>query len=197
MTETPLLGKNIRQFRKHKKLNLVQLAERCNISQSFLSQIERDQANPSVTTLYAIAETLGISMATLFTDNVMESVLKDPHPPQELAQVVRSDCRKGFIFPITGIQNEFLTPDLQRALQMMWIVLPPEADSGESSLMHHGEECGIILQGRLETWVGDQRFVLNPGDSIYHNSMLPHRSRNIGDIDVIMVTAKTLPHFSS
>jgi transcriptional regulator with XRE-family HTH domain len=193
VTETPSLGKKIRQYRKDKKLNLVRLAERCNISPSFLSQIERDQANPSVTTLYTVAEMLGISMATLFSDHVTRSDLESPHSPQESAQVVRADYRKAFIYPGVGIRNEFLTPDLQRTLQMMWIVMPPEADSGESPSMHQGEECGIILQGQLETWVGDQRYVLNPGDAIYHDSMLPHRSQNIGDTDVIMVVAKTPP----
>jgi transcriptional regulator with XRE-family HTH domain len=192
VTATLSLGAKIRQFRKDKKWNLVRLAERCHISPSFLSQIERDQANPSVTTLYAIAETLGISMATLFSDDSKESDT-EPVSPQESAQVVRAGYRKAFLYPGVGIRNEFLSPDLNRALQMMWIVMPPEADSGETPFMHQGEECGIILQGQIETWVGGQRFVLNPGDAIYHDSMLPHRTRNIGTTDVIMVVAKTPP----
>jgi transcriptional regulator with XRE-family HTH domain len=193
VTETPSLGSKIRQYRKDKKLNLVRLAERCDISPSFLSQIERDQANPSVTTLYAIAETLGISMATLFSDEGADGNPEEPVTPQKSAQVVRAGCRKAFFYPGVGIRNEFLSPDLHRALQMMWIVMPPEADSGETPFMHQGEECGIILQGQIETWVGGQRFVLYPGDAIYHDSMLPHRTRNIGTTDVIMVVAKTPP----
>ncbi len=76
---------------------------------------------------------------------------------------------------------------------MMWIVMPPGTDSGAEPFIHEGEECGIILQGQLETWVGDEKFILGPGDSIYHSSNLPHRNKNIGEDDVIMVFAKTPP----
>lgn len=193
MTEPLSLGRKIRQYRKDRKISLVRLAERCKLSPSFLSQIERDLANPSVTTLYGIAETLDISMASLFSDEVMPGIPGGSPPPQETAQIVRANYRKAFIYPGGGIRNEFLTPDLHRALQMMWIVMPPQTDSGETPFMHPGEECGIILQGQLETWVGDQKYVLNPGDAIYHDSMLPHRSRNIGETEVIMVVAKTPP----
>ncbi len=56
MSTKKSLGKKIRKQRKAQQLTLVQMAESCNLSPSFLSQIERDQATPSVTTLYAIAE---------------------------------------------------------------------------------------------------------------------------------------------
>ena len=132
-------------------------------------------------------------MATFFSENDLPNGPETPVLPQESAQVVRAGCRKAFIYPGVGIRNEFLSPDLKRDLQMLWIVMPPDTDSGETPFMHQGEECGIILQGQIETWVGGQRYVLNPGDSIYHSSMLPHRSRNIGNTDAIMVVAKTPP----
>jgi mannose-6-phosphate isomerase-like protein (cupin superfamily) len=74
---------------------------------------------------------------------------------------------------------------------MLWIVMPPGSDSGEWPFVHQGEECGVILQGELETTIGGQTYRLGAGDSIYHDSTLPHQSRNVGDIDVIMVVAKT------
>ncbi len=76
---------------------------------------------------------------------------------------------------------------------MMWVVMPPGTDSGDEPFTHEGEECGVILQGQLEAMVGDEKFILGPGDSIYHNSLIPHSSKNIGDSDVIMVVAKTPP----
>jgi mannose-6-phosphate isomerase-like protein (cupin superfamily) len=113
---------------------------------------------------------------------------------ETLAKVVRADQRKVLIYPGSGIRNELLSPDLQRAIQLMWIVMPPGTDTGDF-LVHEGEECGIVLQGTLEIWVGDERHVLNPGDAIYHPSSAPHRSRNVGEVDVIMVGAITPPSF--
>lgn len=191
MQKAQSLGIQIRYYRKAQKLTLVELAERCNISSSFLSQIERDQANPSVTTLYAIAETLGVAMATFFEDSGIDGQIEEK--PRRTANVVRPHERKVLTYPGSGIRNELLTPHLNGAIQMMRIVMPPGTDSGETPFFHSGEECGLILQGQLETWVGDERFLLGPGDSIHHESAIPHRNRVIGDEEVIMVVAKTPP----
>jgi transcriptional regulator with XRE-family HTH domain len=186
------LGAKIREHRKARGLTLTELAEQCEISPSFLSQIERDKANPSVSTLKTIAKVFGVSLGSFFEEEASSGA---PSPPVEtLAKVVRADQRKVLIYPGSGIRNELLSPDLQRAIQLMWIVMPPGTDTGDF-LVHEGEECGIVLQGTLEIWVGDERHVLNAGDAIYHPSSAPHRSRNIGDVDVIMVGAITPPSF--
>ena len=103
--------------------------------------------------------------------------------------------RKALIYPGSGIVNELLTPDLKGDLQMMWVVIPPGADTGDEPLIHEGEECGLVLQGEVEIWVGDEHYILGPGDAIYHKSTVPHRSRNIGETDVIVVVAITPPSF--
>ena len=193
-TDTQSLGKKIRHYRRQHQLKLVELAEQCGISPSFLSQIERDQANPSVTTLYNLADALDVSIANFFTE--META--EPTIPQnsaQNAQVVLADQRKILIYPGSGIRNELLSPDLQRAIQLMRVVMPPGTNTGATPFVHRGEECGIVLQGQLETWVGDEVYTLGPGDAIYHDSTIPHRSRNIGDTDVIMIVAKTPPSF--
>jgi len=196
------LGSKIRHHRKERGLTLTELAVQCQISPSFLSQIERDQANPSVGTLHTIAQVFGFSLATFFeeplTDNNDHRQFPNgPNPPPEpAAKVVAADRRKTLIYPGSGIRNELLSPDLQRAIQMMWVVIPPGADTGDEPLVHEGEECGVVLQGTVEIWVGDdEHYILGPGDAIYQKSTIPHRSRNIGDDDVIVVVAITPPSF--
>lgn len=186
------LGVKIRENRKARGLTLTEMAEQCGISPSFLSQIERDKANPSVATLKTIAKVFGVSLGTFFEE--IDSGGDQPQPAETLAKVVRADQRKLMIYPGSGIRNELLSPDLQRAIQLMWIVMPPGTDTGDF-LIHEGEECGIVLQGTVEIWVGDEHYVLNAGDAIYHPSSVPHRSRNIGEDDVIMVGAITPPSF--
>ena len=188
------LGAKIRQHRKNQGLTLTELAEQCDISPSFLSQIERDQANPSVATLHRITDEFGLTLGKFFEEPDQRN---DYHQSSEaLAQVVRADQRKILIYPRSGIRNELLSPDLQRAIQMMRVVIPPGADTGDIPLVHEGEECGFVLQGQVEIWVGDEeRYILGPGDAIYQDSTVPHRSRNIGDTDAVIVTAITPPSF--
>jgi quercetin dioxygenase-like cupin family protein len=164
---------------------------------SFLSQIERDQAKPSVGTLHEIAEALGITMAELFVEPV--GSIRRSERSDSLARVVRADGRKTLVYPGSGIRNELLSPDLQRGIQMMWVVIPPGEGTGDEALVHEGEECGVVLQGQIEVWVGEgaaeERHVLGPGDAIYQRSTIPHRSRNIGKTEAIVVVAITPPSF--
>ena len=186
------LGAKIREQRKARNLTLTEMAEQCDISPSFLSQIERDKANPSVATLKTIAKVFGVSLGSFFEEE--DTIGDHPQSAETLAKVVRADQRKLLIYPGSGIRNELLSPDLQHAIQLMWIVMPPGTDTGDF-LIHEGEECGVVLQGTVEIWVGDERYILNAGDAIYHPSSVPHRSRNIGEVDVIMVGAITPPSF--
>jgi transcriptional regulator with XRE-family HTH domain len=196
-TIMPTLGERIRKRRKERGLLLAELATTCNISSSFLSQIERDQASPSISTLHTIAESLGVPLAYFFADSTTSLEANNERQPQNGngAKVVRSDQRKILIYPGSGIKNELLSPDLNRAIQMMWVVIPPGAETGPEPLVHVGEECGLILQGHVKIWVGDETYVLGPGDSIYQNSNIPHHSKNIGDENVIVVVAITPPSF--
>lgn len=187
------LGAKIRDFRKSKQLTLSELANQCNISPSFLSQIERDQANPSVATLHGIAEAFDLPLASFFEERTYKNEnLKQSH---KAVEVVRGNQRKTLIYPGSGIRNELLSPDLQRKIQMMRVIIPPRTGTGEIPLIHEGEECGFVLQGQVKIWVGNDTYILKPGDAIYQSSTIPHRSRNIGDIDVIIITAITPPSF--
>lgn len=192
--QKPSLGAKIRQHRKARRMTLAVLAEQCGISPSFLSQIERDQANPSIGTLHTITEAFGLTLATFFEEPNPKSNGQGRHT-LNLAQVVRADQRKILIYPGSGIRNELLSPDLKRDIQMMRVVIPPGADTGDVPLTHAGEECGFVLQGQIEVWVGDEHYTLGPGDTIYQSSTVPHRSCNIGDTDAIIITAITPPSF--
>jgi mannose-6-phosphate isomerase-like protein (cupin superfamily) len=80
-------------------------------------------------------------------------------------------------------------------LQMMLERYQPGADTGKSMLSHESEESGLVLQGRLELTVGDEVYVLNKGDAYLFNSTLPHRFRNTGREECVVVSACTPPSF--
>jgi len=191
------LGDQIRRRRKERGMVLADLASACNISPSFLSQIERNQASPSISTLHEIAETLGAPLAHFFAsaETQEENEKNALERKMDEVKVVRASQRKILIYPGSGIKNELLSPDLNRAIQMMWVVIPPGAETGPEPLVHEGEECGLVLQGTVKIWAGDGEYILGPGDAIYQKSSIPHHSKNIGNDDVIIVVAITPPSF--
>ena len=73
---------------------------------------------------------------------------------------------------------------------------PPGADSGEDMLEHDGEEGGVVISGQIEITVSGEVEVLSQGDGYYFDSRLPHRFRNIGDEECVIVSANTPPSFS-
>lgn len=115
----------------------------------------------------------------------------------ERAQVTPGDRRKALVYPGSGVRSELLTPDLRRAIQMMWVVIPPGEGLLAVGPLLEGEECGLVIQGELEILVGDgtgqERHVLKAGDAMYRRSGVPHRSRNTGTTDAVVVVATTPP----
>ena len=185
------LGAKIRRERNAQGLTLRQVAERADVSVSFLSQIERDEAKPSVGTLHAIAAALGMPLARLFSS--ASSATPTPRTGAT-AIVTRSSERKTLIYPGSRIRNELLTPDFKREILMIWVVIPPGESTGDEPLVHEGEECVLVVQGQVEVSVGDgEHYLLGPGDAMWQFSDVPHSSRNTGDTDAIFVLAMTPP----
>ena len=60
---------------------------------------------------------------------------------------------------------------------------------------HDGEEIHLILNGEIEYWVGERKFVMREGDTLWHRSDLPHRAKNIGKGKAIYLTVGTPPTF--
>ena len=71
------------------------------------------------------------------------------------------------------------------------VFIPRVCATAETSLSHDGEEGGVIVQGQVEITVGDRVKVLGPGEAYYFESRTPHRFRNVGSDDAIIVSANT------
>ena len=97
--------------------------------------------------------------------------------------------------PRSGLTYQLLTPDLNRQIEFILIELEPGQGGSRVPLGHPGEEAAIVLEGRLDVWIGDEHHVLHAGDSISFNSGVPHRVANPSDVKTVIVSAITPPHF--
>jgi uncharacterized cupin superfamily protein len=71
----------------------------------------------------------------------------------------------------------------------------PGAQSGKKMLSHQGEEAGLVIKGRLALEVDGRRYQLGPGDAYSFDSRKPHSFHNIGDTELVVVSACTPPSF--
>jgi transcriptional regulator with XRE-family HTH domain len=187
------IGKAIGGLRRQRGMTLKQLSEKAAVSLSLLSVIERDISAPTVRTLERIVKALGTSVSSLYLD--MEKTEKDTENSAGVSVLRKKDRKKLQPGPERGTARyEMLTADYQRKLEFMYIHFPVKGKPAEL-LTHEGEECGVILEGRLKVVVDKEEYILEEGDSIYFESTAPHSMVNIGDIEVRAFWVNTPPTF--
>src|SRR4029077_10486392 len=163
------LGARLRALRRSNRLTLRQLADRAAITESFLSQVERGVASPSIATVQRIAHALGLSIAELFTERPTSSL-------------VRRSERNRISYPGLRAVDEFLTSAPNGGWQVILSTIEPGGGPGDEPYTHDSdEEVVIVLDGRLDVWVGAEHHVLHEGDALTLASRLPHRNTNRGD----------------
>jgi len=164
-----MLGEVIKKTRMEKQLTIKEVAERANVTSSLLSQIENNKANPSINSLMAVAKALNVPIGSFFDD-------LDPGPTFD--PVVRVDQRK-VLKTQSGVTFYLLTPELKNhSIEFIYNVYEKGGSTGKM-YSHTGEECGLVLEGRLEITCEDNTYILEAGDSIMLDSTKPHKLTNI------------------
>jgi transcriptional regulator with XRE-family HTH domain len=202
------LGERLREARVERGLSLRELARRLEVSPSLLSQIETGKTHPSVRTLYAIVDALGVLVHELFPakdegGEAASSGASQPTPERGTAAapppatagaadagstraLVQRAGERAAIDLESGVRWERLTPWNDREVEFNYSIYRAGSESSHpGSLMRHsGREFGVVISGELRVTVGFEEFVLRPGDSIAFESSVPHRLYNEGDEDV-------------
>lgn len=173
-----LIGKKIGSLRKHKGLTLQQVGEAAGLSVAFLSQVERERASPSVSSLASIASALEVSPSYFFP------------PPPSNGLVVRRYSRQPFHMDDAEVVYARLGGDFEgRAMEPLFVTYPP-GYVGET-FAHQGEEFVYVLEGQLLILLGETEYVLNANDSIHYSSRHMHRAENRGDLPVHAIFVNT------
>ena len=189
-----LIGTKLKQIRLEKRLTLQQLADKASVSVGLLSQIERGISTSTIANIQKIVKALNISFATLFDDEqtTETSMATTPNGRQKgRISVVRDRARKKLVMPSGGFM-ELLAPVHNHKMEFI-LIRYPVGTRVKTPFVHEGEECGLVLEGRLKVILGDQEIILEAGDSIYFDSTIPHKWENAGDTEVKFISTLTPP----
>ena len=163
------LGARIRTLRLAQGATLRKLAAEAGVTESFLSQVERGVASPSIATVQRIARALGQSIAELFAAD------------EPAGSLVRAADRRRVVYQGLGAIDEFLTRSTDGRLQVILSTIEPGGGTGDEAYTHDSdEEVVVVLEGSLDLWVGPEHYRLNAGDAVTHASRVPHRNTNPG-----------------
>ncbi len=180
------LGATLRRLRKEQGLGLKDIANACDVSTSFLSQVERGVCSISISSLEGICDVLGVSLSALFSlaergEEGAPSIPVEVHS-NEAPQVSVSEAQ---------IQYRFLSKDLHSRL---FEVVIGEIPAGYfyPPASHDGEEFGFVLRGRLNLTLEDGVRLLETGDSYHLGPYMIHGYEAVGDENVTLLWVQTL-----
>ena len=176
-----MIGQRIKERRIEQNLSLRDLGGKTGLTASFLSQIENDLTEPSITSLQKIATALKVPMFTFLNDNVQSE------------QVVRDGSRRKLSFPNPHLTYELLTSNLNRQMAGFIIQLKAGESHNAQQLYRATEEMMYVIQGELEIQVGENKHHLKSGDSIYYEGAQLTGFSAVGNEDLKILCVITPP----
>lgn len=165
MTSDVRIGARLRAARLARGLTLEAVGAAAGISQGFVSKLERDQVSPSVASLVAICEAVGLKVGELF----------EPPP----SQIVRAGQGAPINFGGEGAQEFLLTPGTQTDVEVIRSIIEPGGSAGDDL---YSLDCDVefvyVLSGMLTVTLADDDHELTAGDSMTFRGRDPHTWRN-------------------
>ena len=161
------VGERLRELRLERGMSMRALGRLSGLSTNALSMIERSRTSPSVSTLYKIAEALGVPITAFFR----------LEPPKLDIVFRKANQRSRVIFP-RGLWEGLGGESFTGGVEPLMLTLEVGANSGQFSMLHSGHEFVMCLDGLLEYEVEKSRYLLEPGDSLLFAAQIQHRWRN-------------------
>ncbi len=177
------IGEKLRELRIQRGLTQEDLANRCELSKGFISQVERDLASPSIATLKDMLECLGVTLQSFFSDDSAEKVV---FAPQDMFE--KEDAEE-------GRKITWLVPDAQKnSMEPILLELNPGSRSFELPPLE-SEEFGYVLRGQVTLVAGKRRHTVKKGGSFCLHPAATHYLENNGTKPAAVLWVSTPPSF--
>lgn len=176
------IGQKIRNLRNQNGLTQDELAARTELTKGFISQLERGQTAPSVSTLADIVECLGSNLSDFFrnTDDTQIVYPKEEYFEKEDEQ---GNMITWLVASAQGKRMEPILVDIQPG-EMLPLDKP-----------HEGEEFGYVLKGKIEVIYGEQIETVGKGDSFCFSANKRHTVKNISKSVSTIIWVSSPPNF--
>ena len=164
-----LVSENIKRIRQEKNLSLGDLAKLSDVSKSMLAQIERGEGNPTLSTLWKIANGMQVSFNTLISQP------KLPYKVTKLAEIepildMNGELKNYSLF--SDIENNFSVYQIEVGKEISWI---------SEAHLHGTAEFVIVIQGTLEIKLEEKTFILKKGENLWFKADVPHSYCNLDE----------------
>lgn len=178
------IGDKLRQLRLQRNLTQEEMADRCELSKGFISQVERDLASPSIATLTDMLECLGSNLQEFFSEKHDEKIVFS-----ESDMFVKEDAE------IMRGSITWLIPSAQKnSMEPILVHLDAEGQTQEMP-PHEGEEFGYVLSGSITLVLGGKRYKVRTGESFCIHPGAAHYIINTGRRPATFIWVSNPPNF--
>ncbi len=165
-------GEKIRAIREKKHLTLKVVAQQAGVSESLVSQIERNRVSPAIDTLLSLANVLDINLEYLFEE----------YSRRRPVAIIRHGERRelheeDIIYEEVAQPNE---KDGQHSIESYLVTIPVGSETHRGHYGHLGRELGFIIEGTAKLKYENKEYELNEGDSVNFSAGAPHTIENTG-----------------
>ena len=179
-TAQPRFGALMRARRRQMHMTLAELGEIAGLSVGFISQVERDQATPSLGALAGIARGLGVEIDYFIAT------------PSHSSGITREGERPRFSLTGSTVAYERLHQEFQGRGLSAFILNIPVGHMSET-VSHDGDELVFVLEGALTQTVDQETVVLEAGDCMHFRGSRAHSFANRGDKPARVLWTGTMP----
>jgi transcriptional regulator with XRE-family HTH domain len=175
------LGKKIKQMRNQKGLTQEELADRCELTKGYISQLENNINSPSIATLTDILSALGSNLSEFFKEEAEEKVVFSKN------EFIEKDS--------DGVLLNWLIPNAQKnMMEPILVELSPGIET-PADIPHEGEEFGYVLEGKIAIVLGNKHHICKKGEAFYYPASKPHFITNKGSGNAKFLWISTPPNF--
>ena len=171
-----VLCQRVTELRKNNNLTLEQLATASGVSRSMLSQIERGQANPTLTVTFRIAQAFGISIGELVDQPWASSPIEIVHG-DDANNIFREDdeCRIRTLSPL----------HMEKDIEFYELRIAPKSKLTSAAHYEGTKELLTVASGSARVYSGETECVLSEGDSAHYRADLQHTIENSGRKELV------------
>lgn len=175
------LGKKIKRMRNQKGLTQEELADRCELTKGYISQLENNLNSPSIATLTDILSALGSNLSEFFREETEEKVVFSKN------EFIEKDA--------DGVLLNWLIPNAQKNMMEPVSVELMEGVATPEDIPHEGEEFGYVLEGKVAVVLGNKHYNCKKGEAFYYPANKPHYIVNKGKGKARFLWISTPPNF--
>ena len=175
------IGTKIKELRLKNNLTQEELADRCELTKGYISQLENDLTNPSIGTLETILVVLGSSLGGFFNDTESEQIVFNK------ADYISKNYDDSNI--------TWLVPSAQKNAMEPIIIDLYVNGSAEADMPHEGEEFGYVISGKIKLTVGKRSYIVNKGETFYYKADKRHSIENVTDKKATVMWISCPPNF--